>query len=139
MTEFLSREAIRDADDIETEVVHIPQWGGSVRVRGLSGVERRRFERSIRVQAKGGRRRRGAAATDVKDDLRERLVIWCCVDEQGERLFTNADLEWIGEKSSAAIEQIVDVAMRLSWLGDDDMDELAEEMADDPFGDSSSP
>ncbi|MFE3382837.1 hypothetical protein [Streptomyces anulatus] len=44
MTNYLSAEQILDADDLAIEDVPVPEWGGTVRVKGMSGTERDRFE-----------------------------------------------------------------------------------------------
>jgi len=43
----LNKEQILRADDLKTEEVDVPEWGGSVRVRVLTGTERDAFESSI--------------------------------------------------------------------------------------------
>jgi len=44
---LLTRDAILEAQDLQHEEVYIPEWGGSVRVRTLTGAERDAFEQSI--------------------------------------------------------------------------------------------
>ena len=46
----LSREDILKAEDLPTEEVPVPEWGGSVLVRGLTGRERDLFETSMMVR-----------------------------------------------------------------------------------------
>ena len=67
------------------------------------------------------------------ENLRAKLCVWCIVDAQGERLFTDADSAALGEKSGAAIDVIYDAASRLSGISENDMAELAEDMVEDPF------
>ena len=57
---YLSRDAILQREDIKTEDVEVPEWGGTVRVRGMSGVERDAFEASLIEQprANGSAKRR---------------------------------------------------------------------------------
>ena len=70
------------------------------------------------------------------------MVAWCVVDEKGNRVFMDDDLEAINKKNASAIKRIVDVAMRLSGLDDDDVpdkvDQVAEEMLENPTDASSS-
>ena len=47
---FLSRDAILKVQDIETRELEIPEWGGSVLVRGMTGHERDRYENSLYKQ-----------------------------------------------------------------------------------------
>ena len=91
--------------------------GRTVLVRGLTGRERDEFEASVH----------GALAGEMVQDLanvRAKLVARCVVDEDGERLFTDADVAALGEKSGAAIDRVFTVASRLSGLRDEDVKEL---------------
>ena len=70
--------------DTPVEVVEVPEWGGSVRVKTLSGAERDQFESAI-VQRNG---------RNVKQNLlniRARLVAAALVDENGAALFPSFD------------------------------------------------
>lgn len=131
MTNYLTRDAILNASDIETEEIEVPEWGGVVRVRGLSGTERDQFEQSM-VEKRGKKREVNLA------NVRARLIALSVVDAQGNRLFGDADVAALGRKSAAALERVFDVARRLSGLNDEDVDELAQELTEHPFGDSSS-
>jgi hypothetical protein len=115
---ILSRAAILAASDIKTETVNVPEWGGAVLVRGMSGTERDAYEQSILVVNSKGR----------KVDLvgaRAKLVVRCIVDEAGHRLFEDGDAPALAAKSAAAIERVFDVASRLSGLSSTDVEDLA--------------
>lgn len=127
----LTRDAILSAADLNKELVDVPEWGGSVYVRALSGAERDRFEASIVEQ-------RGKSSRANLANIRAKLAALTVCDEQGEKLFTGADVSALGEKSAAALNRIFDVARRLSGLGEDDVKELAEGLEDDPFDGSPS-
>lgn len=115
---LLTREAILKVHDIATSTVAVLEWGGEVLVRGLSGAERDAFENAM-IQGRGKNRRMNLA------NLRARLVAIAVVDEQGNRLFTDADIAALGEKSAAALERVFDVARNLSGLSEKDVDELS--------------
>lgn len=118
---LLTKEEILGALDIETRRVEVPEWGGAVLVRGLSGAERDRFEDE-------SLERRGKKATDVRANLaniRARLVALTLVDGDGKLLFTAGDIKALGNKSASALARVYDVAARLSGLTDEDVDELA--------------
>jgi hypothetical protein len=51
---LLDRAAILGADDREYELVDVPQWGGTVRVRALSGTDRDRYLQSLYEVADDG-------------------------------------------------------------------------------------
>jgi len=44
---LLTKDAILAAEDAVFEDVHVSEWGGTVRVKALSGLERDRFEALI--------------------------------------------------------------------------------------------
>ena len=118
MSKLLTREAILQAKDLPYEDVAVPEWGGKVRVRALTGAERDRFEASIVEQ-------RGKAGPRLNTaNIRAKLVALCCVDEQGNRLFSDEDAELLGRKSAAALNRVFEVAQRLSGLTQADMEEL---------------
>jgi hypothetical protein len=47
---LLSKSAILCANDLQTEDVDVPEWGGAVRVRSFTGRELDAFEASISQQ-----------------------------------------------------------------------------------------
>lgn len=115
---LLSKEQIWSANDIQYEDVSVPEWGGEVRVRGLSGRERDRFEADSLKQKKGQR--------EVNlENIRARLVVACVVDENFKPLFDKSDIMRLGEKSASALERVFKAAQKLSGMSDEDMEELA--------------
>lgn len=118
---YLSAEGILGADDLPVEDVQVPEWGGTVRVRGLSGSERDRFE--ARFTDNTGKRAVGEKSFEL---FRARLAAACLVDDQGRKMFrSDAEVKRLGEKSAEALQRVCDVAMRLSGMTEDDAEELA--------------
>jgi hypothetical protein len=113
---LLSKGQILDAEDLTTEDVEVPEWGGTVRVRSLTGTERDKFETDM-VDKHGKATKLG--------DIRARLAALCMVDAKGQRLFSDAEAHALGKKSGAALERVSSVAMRLAGLTQDDVEELA--------------
>lgn len=129
---LLSRDQILGAEDRKTEDVAVPEWGGTVRVRSLSGAERDSYEAHIvQLRADGSKRLN-------MTNLRGKLVSLSCVAEDGSRLFSDADAEALGDKSAAALERVFDVARKLSGLGEDDVEELAQGFESAPSDGSTS-
>ena len=122
----LSRNDILKASDIKTEEVNIPEWGGSVLVRGLSGVERGLYESSLAPKGVDGK--------SVFDTvyLRIKMLVIVCVDEKGHPLFTEADIEALGKKSAGPIERLFEVASRLSGLSEKDAQVIEENLKNAP-------
>lgn len=121
---LLTREAILGAADVQVRDVSVPEWGGTVRVQGLTGTERDAFEAEM-VQRKG---------RDVQTNMRNiraRLVAMTVVDDSGKHIFGFPDLEALGGKSARALDRVFGVAMELSGLRDDDVAELAKNSESD--------
>ena len=115
---ILSREAILRATDLKSERVEVPEWGGCVTVRSMTGFERDAFEASL-FDGKGASRKEKLA------NLRARLVAFCVVDAEGKRIFSDSDAEALGRKSAAALDRVFAVAQRLNGLGHTQVEELA--------------
>ena len=112
---YLTKDDILQREDILTRDVEVPEWGGTVRVRGMSGVERDKFEASLIVEEAPAERTAPAQGTDgdVKtsmDNVRAKLCAWCIVDGDGARMFADADVVALGAKSAAALDRVFDVA-----------------------------
>jgi len=131
MMTLLNRDNILNAVDMTTEMVEVPEWGGSVMVKGLTGAERDRFESSIVERA-------GKKTKMNMSNIRARMVALAVVDENGKRLFRYADVEALGQKSAAALDRIFDVAMSLSGMRDEEVEELIENFTSDPSESSTS-
>jgi len=125
---LLSRDDILGAQDLPSEDVDVPEWGGCVRVRGLTGAERDAFEAEI-VQMRG-------RDTHVNlRNVRAKLVARSIVDEDGKRIFGDADVHALGKKSAVALQRVFEVAQRLSGLTGEDMEELAKNSESAPPAD----
>lgn len=111
---YLSKAEILAADDLPMESVEVPEWGGLVLVRGMSGLERDGISQGLRQ-------------ADGKMDLEKfRTSVCACsmVDEQGKRLFSDAEVEALGAKSTTALDRVYEVASRLSGLGAETNEDL---------------
>lgn len=109
---FLDKATILTASDLPTEKVPVPEWGGTVLVRGLTAAERDAYDMSLVEQREGVQ---GISLTNMTN-MRARLVARCVVDEKGTRLFNDEDVEALGQKSGTPIDRIAEVARRLSGM-----------------------
>lgn len=115
---LLTRDQILAADDLKRETLEVPEWGGEVIVRSLTGTERDAFEDSV-VKQRGNSRELNLR------NARARLVSLSLIDEAGNKLFTDKDVDLLGRKSAAALDRVFAAAQRLSGLTENDIDELA--------------
>lgn len=118
----LNRDAILGVSDLQTEKVDVPEWGGEVIVRGLTGEERDAFEASRRQVRNAGTPK--AEVVLVLDNTRASLLVKCLIDEHGERLFTDRDAPALGQKNGAVLDRLFDVASRLSGMSDDEAEAI---------------
>lgn len=128
---LLSREQILAATALPEEEVNVPEWGGSVRVRGLTGAQRDHYESTL-IQQKGDKRELNLR------NARAKLVAMACVDQKGGKLFTSSDVEALGQLSASALNRIWEAARRLSGLGDEDVEQLVGNSDAGPSDDSGS-
>ena len=107
---YLTRDAILAAADLVREEVDVPEWGGKVLISAMSGTDRDAFERTIIADK---------SKDAAQANFRALLVAFTAVDEQGTRLFTLADVEALGRKSSPALTRCALVAQRINGLAPD--------------------
>ena len=115
---LLGKDEILAASDMTFEEVDVPEWGGAVRVKSMSGAERDLFE-SFLTDIKG---------KDVKqnfNNVRAKLVACTAVDENGSLLFDVIDVAALGKKSAIALNRVFQVAQKLNGIGQDAVDELS--------------
>jgi hypothetical protein len=127
---LLSKDALLGAT-APTERVAVSALQGDVIVRGMTGAERDAFEVSL-VEGRGKRR-------DVNlRNMRAKLVAFCAVDEQGARLFADADADALGQTRADVLDCLYAVAARLSGITKEDEDELGKSSSLAAFDSSSS-
>jgi hypothetical protein len=117
MSKTLSKAEIVAVQDIRTEIVEVPEWGGAVAVREFTGAERDAFEQSmVKVGADGKR--------DVDmANMRARLCAVAIVDpDSGDPLFGAAEVAELTRKSGAALDRVFKAAQRINGMAADSVD-----------------
>jgi len=115
---LLSKEAILAADDRKTEDVDVPEWGGTVRIREMSGHDRDAYEASLRKQ-------RGSEIIMDSANMRAKLVARSVVGDDGELMFTAHEVGALGNCSAVALNRIWLAALRLNGMSEDAAEEAA--------------
>lgn len=113
----LTRDDIIKAKDIEQELVEVPEWGGSVYVQGMTGLQRGMFEDYILATKTEDTRRNRAK-------FRAQLLVLCIVDADGNPLFREEDVDALSEKSAAPLDRLYDKVQKLSGFRKEDVDEI---------------
>ena len=117
MSNVLSKEAILKANDLPSRTIPVPEWGGDVIVKTMTGTEKDAWENSL-IKGKGKNMRID------QSDVRSKLCVRVLVDEKGQRLFSDNEFPLLGRKSSKAIEKVVEVAQELNGVSDEDIEGL---------------
>ena len=129
---LLTADEILSADDRRYEIVDVPEWGGQVRLRSLTGRERDSFEASLQD-------RKGKSVKENVENFRARQVALCAVDEEGKLLFTNKQqVVMLGNKSVAALQRVFNKCNEMNGFSEQDVEELTEDFDEAPDGSSTS-
>ena len=111
------RDAILAADDLPRVEVQTPEWAPfgvpTVFVRGLTAAERDDYEQSLTERTPDG----SVRAKAKQSNLRASFVVRVLVDADGERIFTDRDVDALGKKNAAVIDRLWDEARELSGMG----------------------
>ena len=108
----LTKDAILSVQDLDTTAVEVPEWGGTVYVRTMTGAERDYFETAIMKRSNNGQ-------FDISG-LRVQIVILTACDAGGSLLFDEADFDSLSQKSSSALNRVCEVAQRINGIMDID-------------------
>lgn len=125
MGKYLNAESILAAEDFKYAEVECPEWGGTVRVRSLSGGQRAQITQRVNDKQ--------------LDELDELLAVMACVDEDGSRIFTNKDIASLKKKSAAVVTRIAKKILEISGVGNEanEIDEAKKNSETTPSDDSS--
>lgn len=108
----LTKEQIITASDLPTEDVSVPEWGGTVGVRGMSVAQRAAWADSVQVTGPDGKK-----SVDTSR-FQAALVAACVIGDDGHPVFETADVAILAGKSASAMQRVFDVAQRLCGMGD---------------------
>lgn len=113
------REKVLEAKDLPApEKVECPEWDCTLYVRTITGTERDAFEQSM-IERKGKSRKVNLA------NVRARFAVLCCCDEEGNRVFEDADAAALGRKAAKPLDRLYAKAQELNGFSDEDAEELA--------------
>ena len=101
------------ATTIPRERLELPELGGFVFVKGMTGGERDEFEKSCR-DPKGR----------LRGNTRARLAVRTVVNEDGTRVFTDDDIQIVGRIRVDVLQKVFNLAQKLSGISDADVEEL---------------
>lgn len=107
MKKLLSKNQILASEDLEFVDVEMPEWKdeegnpGVIRLQGLTGEDIVKFTNQTEEE---------------KKNSAVRIIAMCAVDENGEKLFTEEDVNVLKKKNLKAILRLQDAAMKLNGM-----------------------
>jgi len=125
MGTYLSKEDIFAADDLRTEEVKVPEWGGVVRIRELSGTELDAYQASMMTRAPNG------DMVPSMGNMRAKLVTRSIIDDDGNPVFNELDIGRLGQKSGVALGRVYERAAELSGITKESEDAAGKDFGSD--------
>lgn len=98
----------------KVERVELPEFGEGeyVMIHSLNARDHNRFQAALLRKDFSGLDRKRAL------EQKERLLIWCIRDDDGNRIFTEEHVDAIGEWPASVVNRLHDVAQRLCGATD---------------------
>ena len=109
------REELLGIADAKITTVHVPEWNRAVLIRAMTGAERDAWEQSVQQAARNGKQ---------IANFRAKLAALVVCDEQGNRVFSDADAEALGKKNGAALDRIFNAWLEQNALSKKEVEEL---------------
>jgi hypothetical protein len=120
---LLSKSEILQVQDTKVSAaVPVPEWGGEVYIKTLSGTERDAFE--------------DAYAENKMKAFRCRFLVLTLSDDKGQRLFADGDVGELGKKSSVVINRLFEAAWKHNAFTNEAVESLGEGSPDGQSGGS---
>lgn len=134
MAKLLSHEQILAAlerPDVNAEDIEVPELGGTVRVREMTGQLRNRLEATFANIQSGG---------DGKnlDTVTAQLVASCVIDGKDKPVLTVNEVKRMMAARPRAVFRLRDAILKLSATDESDVEALTEVFGDGPNGPSTS-
>ena len=101
------RDKILAANDIQTELVEVPEWDTIVEVRGMSGHDRARI-----LQAAAD----SEGSISIGRLYAETVIAATYDPDTGERVFRDEDMDVLLSKAAAPMARLASVGMRLARM-----------------------
>lgn len=108
----LTKDQIKQANDIVLSEYDVPEWGGSIFIRSLSGAQMADAQKAFKK-----------ASDQEKLTL---MIIYCACDEQGNQLFSFTDTPWLNAKNMNVLLRVVNECNRVNGFADEELEKNSE-------------
>lgn len=109
---LLNKQQIKDVDDLPSQIVSLPEWGGDVKIKTMSAKQRIEFEKC-----------NSNSKTELETMIN--LIMFSCVNEDGSLLFSKEDYGFLSEKSAKSLMRLFQEAVSLSTLSNEGLEDKA--------------
>ncbi len=113
----LNIDTILSCNSIKVEQVEVPEWGGYVYVKTMTGQEKDDYETSFR------KKENGKFVPDL-ENIRAKLLVMTMCDESGICIANMSHVAALSNQSSVALDRVVSAAQRINAMSDKEMDEI---------------
>lgn len=113
---MLDKAAILNASDDGIEQLHVPEWGGDVYLKTMSGFQRDNWEIYFTSELEKG--------NGETVNIRASLAAACLCNDHGELLFSHKDIAELSKKSGKALDRIYSRCLKMNRITPQDIDEL---------------
>ena len=117
--EFLNSTAL-DRPKCDVPVPELGE-GKVIPIWGMTPRERTEWEDAQSRLSKASRSKH-------KREIRERILVECCRDDAGNKLFSVEQIERLGQRRGDVVERLVNVALELSGFTGTDLEALAKNL-----------
>jgi len=125
---ILTRDSIVKAKDYTIEEVEVPEWGGVVRLRSLTGKDRDEYESAIVDSSSSPGK--PDARVDIRG-LKALLLSMAIVDENDEKMFDKKEVDILNSKSAKVIEMLWNKAQEMNGIGIEAVDKAEKNLQGD--------
>lgn len=107
----LTKQQILGANDLKTKAVPVPEWGGDVLIRVMSGIHRAEWDTFVISR----RDKEGRIANQKQFQVK--LLGFCLCDDNGRPLFeSEEELKLLDSKDSNVLDRLYDECADLNLL-----------------------
>jgi len=114
MARIISARQVQEVNDVRYRDIAVPEWGDEdavLRIRSFTARELVAF-----TSLKGDNQKQGIV----------RGLIMCAVDDNGERIFSNDDIQWLMDKNVRVLHRVQEGILVLNGLRKDPEEEEGE-------------
>ena len=113
----LTAADILNANDTDIKAMDVPEWGGRVYLRTISGAERDEYAMTCANRTQGSK-------VNIRE-LEALLLVMAICDIDGNPLFNKSHVKELDRKSSKVVDRLLQAIQQHNRMDDESVEELA--------------